>query len=117
MPEIAARNEVNHVDKFEKTIQDMKGMSPAEIGAAVEKFKGMCTCPGCPSYTDCAYKAKELLFCATGKSFMCISSEKQCICPTCPVTPEFGLKNTFFCTRGSEKAQRFEHAIWGTKMI
>jgi hypothetical protein len=105
------------MDKFETMAKTMKEMTPAEVSGAVVKFKGMCTCPGCPSYTNCAKKGNELLFCATGKSFMCISFEKGCICPTCPVTGEFGLKNTFFCTKGSEKAQRYEHALWGTKMI
>ncbi len=105
------------MDKFEEMIKAMKGMSQAEMAAAVEKFSGMCTCPGCPTYTSCAKKAKELLFCATGKSFMCITFEKECICPSCPVTPEFGLKHTLFCLKGSEKAQRYEHTIWGTKMV
>jgi len=105
------------MDKYEEILNAMKKMSPAEMATAVEKYRGMCTCPSCPSYNRCAKNAKEMLFCATGKSFMCISDEKGCICPTCPVTPEFGLKNKFFCTRGAEKAQRYEHALWGTKMV
>ena len=39
-----------------------------------------------------------------------------CICPTCPATPEFGLKNKSFCMKGAEKGQRYEHALWGTKI-
>jgi hypothetical protein len=104
-------------DKFEQIAKAMKTMTPAEMSAAVEKYKGMCTCPTCPTYTGCAKKANETLFCATGRSFMCITFEKQCICPTCPVTPELGLKNTSYCTKGSEKAQRYEHALWGSKIL
>ncbi len=52
-----------------------------------------------------------------GKSFMCITNEKGCICPDCPVTKEYGLKNTFFCMKGAEKAQRYENSLWGTKMV
>lgn len=105
------------MDKFEEKMQAMKGMSPAAMDEAVKKFAAMCACPSCPTYTGCAKKAKELMFCATGKSFMCISEEKGCICPTCPVTPELGLKYKSFCTRGSEKALRYEHTIWGSKII
>lgn len=105
------------MDKFEEAMKAMANMSPAERAEGIKKFTAMCTCPSCPTYTKCAKKAQELLFCATGKSFMCISEEKECICPTCPVTPAFGLKKTFFCTRGAEKAQRYEHALWGTKMV
>lgn len=95
----------------------MFGMTPAEMTVAIEQAKTRCTCPGCPTYTRCAKNGKELLFCSTGKSFLCISGEKKCICPACPIAGEYGLKYTLFCTRGSEKAQRYEHALWGTKII
>jgi hypothetical protein len=48
---------------------------------------------------------------------MCIPNEVQCICPNCTVTKQLGLKYNKFCTRGAEKAQRYEHALWGTKMV
>ncbi len=105
------------MDKFEETIKAMAKMPPAEVREATEKLKMKCTCPGCPTYTRCAKTNKELLFCASGKSFMCISEEKGCMCPQCPVTSDLGLKYKSFCTKGSEKAQRYEHAIWGTKMV
>jgi hypothetical protein len=95
----------------------MIGMTPEERKESDEKYRGLCTCPVCPTYAGCAKTKKELLFCASGKSFLCISEEKGCICPQCPVSVEFGQKHRFFCTRGSEKAQRFERALWGTKMI
>jgi hypothetical protein len=47
-----------------------------------------------------------------GKRFMCITEAKECTCPSCPVTKEYGLKNKFFCMKGAEKAQRFENKIW-----
>lgn len=105
------------MDKFEEKMLSMTGMSEAEMAEAMRKGAEMCTCPTCPTYNRCAKEAKELLFCATGKSFMCISDEKGCICPTCPVSKDFGLTYKFFCTKGSEKAQRYEHALWGTKTI
>lgn len=97
-------------------MKGMKDMSPKEQGEMIEKLKGSCACPGCPSYNSCAKNAKELLFCAIGKSFMCISENKGCNCPSCPVTGQLGLKYSSFCTRSSEKALRYENAIWGTKM-
>jgi hypothetical protein len=105
------------VDKFEETILSMIGMTPAEMKESITKYKALCACPGCPTYTRCAQTKKELLFCATGRSFLCISEEDGCICPQCPVQAEFGQKCRFFCTKGSESAQRYEHALWGTRMI
>ncbi|TAJ45598.1 DUF2769 domain-containing protein [Methanofollis fontis] len=105
------------MDTFESKVHAMKEMPPAEQKAMVDRLKSMCTCASCPSYTSCAKNGNELIFCATGKSFMCIPTEKGCICPTCPVAAEMGLKYSFFCTRGAEKAQRYEHALWGTKMV
>ena len=104
------------MDKFEQMVQMWQKMSPEEQRKGLEMEKGKCICPKCPTYTNCAKNAKELLFCATGKSFMCISEEKGCNCPTCPVTPEYGMKYQKFCLRGSEMAQRYEKTIWGTSL-
>jgi hypothetical protein len=102
--------------KFKEKMEAMKKMSDEERAAAVENLKSMCICPTCPSYNECAKKANEKLFCWTGKSFMCINFENGCVCPQCPVATELGLNNTFFCNRGAEKAQRYEHTIWGAEM-
>jgi hypothetical protein len=110
------KEEMRTMDKFEQMMQTVKGMSPAELTKEMDKYKGVCICPKCPTHTTCAKKAQEILFCITGKSFMCISEDKGCNCPTCPVTPEFGLKNKSFCMKGAEKAQRYEHSLWGTKI-
>jgi hypothetical protein len=105
------------MDTFDMMQKKMKEMAPEEMKKQIESLKAMCTCPGCPSYNTCAKNAKESLFCAMGKSFMCISEEKGCICPTCPVAKTLGLKNKFFCNRGAEKAQRYEHTLWGSTMV
>jgi len=67
-----------------------------------------CTCENCPTYRDCSQEGgqKEKGFCfpTNGKSG-CISEEKGCICAGCPVYSEMGLKNMYYCTRGSEKEQ------------
>jgi hypothetical protein len=70
----------------------------------LEKREKQCICPQCPNYKECTTEENELAFCSTGKS-VCIEKEKQCICSTCPLAAELGLKNTFYCTRGSEKQQ------------
>jgi Protein of unknown function (DUF2769) len=105
------------MDKFEQMMKDMAKMPKAEMEKAVEAEKAKCTCGSCPTYTNCAKNAKESFFCAAGKSFMCIDKEKECICPTCPVTADLGLKFKSYCLRGSEKALRYESGIWGTKML
>lgn len=105
------------MDKFEQAVQAMAKMPPGELMKAMEENNRLCTCPSCPTYNNCAKKGKELMFCATGKSFMCISEDKGCICPTCPITGTLGLKYKSYCTKGSEKAQRYEHTIWGSKII
>jgi hypothetical protein len=108
---------VKNMDKFEQMMQDVRKMSPKDMVMAEEKYEGMCICPTCPTHNKCAKMAKELIFCIKGKSFMCISEDKGCICPGCPVTAEFGYKNKYFCMKGAEKAQRYEHALWGTKTV
>jgi len=104
------------MDKFEQMMKDMAKMPPAEMARAVDAEKNKCICGSCPTYTNCAKKAGESFFCAAGKSFMCIDKDKNCICPTCPVTADLGLKYRSYCLKGSEKAQRYENALWGTKM-
>jgi hypothetical protein len=103
------------MDKFGEAIKSFAGMSPERMKEAAGRFKNLCTCPACPTYTECAKNAQERLFCAVGKSFVCISQEKDCICPTCPITGELGLKNKLYCMRGSEMAQRYDHALHGIR--
>ncbi len=95
------------MDKFENTMELLAKMLPAEKMKLIEEKKNMCICPGCPTYNDCAEKAQETLFCFIGRSSVCISEEKDCVCPICPVTPDLGLTKDFFCTRSSEGQQRW----------
>ena len=105
------------MDIFEQTMQSLSEKSPADKAAAIGEMHEKCPCPGCPTYNRCAGEAKEKLFCINGRSFMCISDPKTCICPTCAIGQSVGLKNNSFCTRGSEMAQRYEHTIWGTSLL
>jgi hypothetical protein len=105
------------MDKFEQLLKDLPKMPADEQMKAVNNLKAMCICPTCPTHTNCAKNANEIFFCWNGKSFMCIDSEKDCFCPKCPVTKEVGLKYKFFCTRGAEKAQRYEHTLWGSTLV
>ena len=94
------------LDKFEKAMQMMANMSDEEKMKAVEMNKSLCICGGCPSYNDCAKEKGEALYCSLGASPTCITNASVCICAGCPVTPKMGLKNQYFCTKGSEKEQR-----------
>jgi hypothetical protein len=105
------------MDTFREKMEAMAKMSSQDRMKAVEDLKAQCICPTCPTYNNCAKNANEKLFCTLGNSFMCISFEKTCICPTCPVASDMGLHYKNFCTRGSEKAQRFEHTVWGSTMV
>ena len=94
------------MDKFDQTFQGLLKMSPAEQQKKFEAFKGMCICPACPTHTECAKKGKELLYCAIGGSFICITEDLGCLCPTCPITNTAGLNYDRFCLRGDEFKQR-----------
>jgi len=69
----------------------------------------MCVCPTCLSYKNCSKdeRRKELGFCfpTIGKS-KCITKEKGCLCPSCPVTKMMDLKHNYYCTRGREEEQK-----------
>ena len=76
-------------------------------------YRDMCICPVCPNHNTCAMSRHEWFYCFTGKSFLCIDFERTCsaLMSCCQET---GLKHEFFCTRGAETAQRYEHTLWGT---
>lgn len=61
-----------------------------------------CSCPQCPSYTDCTKKKHEALFCAqeVGKS-ICPIKMNGCICGSCKVHRENDLKSGYYCMHGS----------------
>lgn len=103
------------MDKFENAVMMMSKMSARERMKMVEEKMGMCICPDCPTYLDCAKNARERLFCIHGESFVCISQEVDCICPSCPVGADMGMSSNFFCTRGGEAAQRWTKGLMGRK--
>jgi RNase P subunit RPR2 len=103
------------MDKFENAVMMMSKMSARERMKMVEEKMGMCICPDCPTYLDCAKKARERLFCIHGDSFVCISQEVDCICPSCPVGADMGMSSNFFCTRGGEAAQRWTKGLMSRK--
>lgn len=86
------------MDTFEATLK--------EKAQDMERLRKDCICPDCPTYTDCARNAKELLYCVTGRSPSCITEDFGCICPGCPVTVELGLEYQTFCIGGSEAELR-----------
>ncbi len=98
--------------KFEAQSREIAAWNREERARMMEWFRVQCCCPKCPTHTECAKRQQEKVFCTHGRSFICIDTEVECLCPGCPVHEEMGLKHTFFCTRGSEKAQRYEHEIW-----
>jgi hypothetical protein len=99
------------MDRFEEMMQDLMDLSDEGRQEVIEEMKSMCICSECPSYNECAKNSQESIFCAKGRSFMCITAVNECICEKCPVYKEMGLNNTLFCTRGSERAQRYEHSL------
>jgi hypothetical protein len=105
------------MDKFEQVMQDLATMPEDERTRVLSTEMAKCICSTCPTYTDCAKNAQEAFFCGNGRSFMCITFDRGCVCPTCPVAADLGLGNDRYCLRGSEKARRYETALWGTKMV
>jgi hypothetical protein len=101
------------MDTFEQMVRNWMGMTPEQQKTGMMMTREKCRCPGCPSYTLCAGVSSERVFCATGRSFVCIGEDNGCICPDCPVTPEYGMKNMKYCLRGSEPAQRYVMGVLG----
>lgn len=94
------------MDAFEKMLDDIEKKQGAEKEKEIERLKGLCICPDCPSYNKCAEQQRELLYCFLGKSPQCIKDEQGCTCPQCPVAAEGDLVNLYYCTIGSEKEMR-----------
>ena len=63
----------------------------------------LCVCRMCPSFVDCG---EEIVFCmAVNSKSGCISKEKGCLCPGCPVQDWEGFQHVYYCIRGSEAEQ------------
>jgi hypothetical protein len=104
------------MDTFEKKLLEIRALVASGQDLAQARYSNMCVCPVCLNHNTCAMSKHEWFYCFTGKSFLCIDFERTCICKTCPVALETGLTHDFFCTRGAETAQRYQHALWGTKI-
>ena len=61
-----------------------------------------CICRNCPSYFDCG---EPLAFCLYEQGASgCITIERGCVCPACPVQAANQFGHVFYCTQGNEKA-------------
>ncbi|MEN6442796.1 MAG: DUF2769 domain-containing protein [Methanoregula sp.] len=93
------------MERFVEMVQKLDAMAPEIKARLIDKYRTLCTCPLCPTYTVCMKKRDEKLFCSTGKT-ACTAVKKACICPTCPVTSIMALKFGYYCTNGSERQHR-----------
>lgn len=98
-------------DMYVKMQKQMMMMPEDQRMAKIMEMSKMCTCPSCPTHTDCAKNAMEVMYCNHGTSFHCITEFKGCICPTCPVLKMQGLTHQTFCMTGNEKTQRFNEML------
>jgi len=96
------------MDKFEERFNEIMQMSKEDRNKAIRDLEVDCVCPICPTYNQCAKNAQEKLFCIIGSSKECITKERGCMCPNCPIAGIFGIgvKYNFYCTRDSEMEQR-----------
>jgi hypothetical protein len=92
------------------TMMNSLTLTPEEKLQIIGQRQKACICLTCPTYVDCSVEEDDRAFCTIGKS-ACISEEKECLCPTCPVAASLGLKNRFYCTRGSENQQLLLEAM------
>jgi len=85
----------------------MKKEMPAKPEMQNAEIIKLCICEGCPNYVDCSKQGAthEKAFCLIMGKSKCIIKEKGCICGTCPLKSKSGLKNFYFCTKGSEEQQ------------
>jgi hypothetical protein len=90
------------MDAYERMFKELDSRVRGDRGAEIEGLRAECICPDCPTYTKCAGDAGELLYCFLGRSKECINEELGCNCPDCPVAGRAGLKNIYFCLKGSE---------------
>jgi len=102
-----AVEEMSRIDMVKKMLIEKKGMTEEEAAAMIDDFEKMlpmvqekCICKTCPTYV-----AEETVngFChpLVGTSEI-ITEENGCDCGKCPVYLEKGMKNGYYCTRGSE---------------
>jgi hypothetical protein len=97
-------------DYFELLLTTLN-LTPEERELVIERRKKRCICDICPTFRQCAGEGgTERAFCTLGRS-ACIDAEDECLCSTCPLSREMGLRYSFYCTRGSENQQRIRDII------
>ncbi len=97
-------------DYFELLLTTLN-LTPEEREMVIERRKTRCICDICPTYRLCAgEEGEERAFCTVGLS-ACIDTEDECLCSTCPLSREMGLRYSFYCTRGSENQQHIRDII------
>lgn len=79
---------------------EVLNMSPTMSRSEAQKT---CICGKCPTWVKCG-EAWAYCLIESGKS-KCITVEKGCDCPACPVQAQLGLIHEYYCTKGSEQAQ------------
>ncbi len=87
------------MEKQGKTEEEAEGMI-VEFEEKLPMVQEKCICRDCPTYVA---EETENGFChaLAGRSDV-IEEEKGCNCQQCPVYQEMGLKNGYYCLRGSE---------------
>jgi 3-oxosteroid 1-dehydrogenase len=75
------------------------GAADGRLPVNRDEADGLCICRRCPSFFDCGEK---LAYCVPegGKS-KCITVERGCVCPGCPVQVQMHYQQVYYCTRGS----------------
>lgn len=61
-----------------------------------QKNADRCLCPGCPTYNECMRDNNERIYCSRGNTD-CEFDEIDCLCGSCPVWHEYGLKSFYYC--------------------
>lgn len=61
-----------------------------------QKNADRCLCRGCPTYNECMRDNNERIYCSRGNTD-CEFDEIDCLCGSCPVWHEYGLKSFYYC--------------------
>jgi len=93
------------MSRYEEMLLKMEKIGEDERIALLNRNRGLCICPKCPTYYNCIKENLERLYCWTGKS-LCGGDPAGCLCPTCPVAAPMGYSPTYYCTGGLERELR-----------
>ncbi len=88
----------DRIDRF-----GIEGLSEAEYEKKMQYVLKSCKCQKCPTYIA-GDAPTGYCFPPIGTSKK-IQWEKDCICNTCPISTEYDLTHTHYCTRCSQVCQ------------